>query len=38
MSVHYMAQMCGYAGLPHQVVRVAMDTDLSELLQDSVLL
>jgi len=38
MSVHYMSQLCRYAGLPHQIVRVCADTDLGELLQDSVLL
>ena len=38
MSVHYMSQLCGYAALPHDIVRVCADTDLAELLQDSVLL
>jgi len=38
MSVHYMSRLCEYAGLPHETVRVCADTDLGELLQDSVLL
>ena len=38
MSVHYMSQLCGFAGLPHEVVRVGLDSDLGEILQDSVLL